>query len=146
MPPRPGLREAWVGLLDGHDWDHFITLTFASAASNPRAQVHPDYAHRSFDSFISRLERRAHRPVAWFRGDELGPQTGRLHFHALLQGTSGLLHRTVAECWPQGHAWVRRYDPELGAAHYVTKYVTKERADYNLSRRLVPRGSDLRLW
>jgi len=81
-----------------------------------------------------------------FRGDEFDPRGGRLHIHSLIAGVSSLtIHCGTnlspgewgRDCcwthrWPCGYARVFAYDPNLGAAYYVTKYVTKPFGDWEL--------------
>lgn len=147
------LAGAWGKWLEDYDWSHWCTLTFrryeprsapglaAPKPFKPRPGPPPDYAHRSFDRFARRLANKAVQRVWWFRGDELGPQLGRLHLHALVGGTEGLLPETLRSCWREGFSFIDIYDPELGAAHYLTKYVSKDLADYDLSGGLRARGS-----
>lgn len=144
------LAAAWGHYLGDYDWDHFVTLTFApprpSHLGGPvrpgpgrrraeRPGPPPDYAHRQFRYWVRRLGVLGGAPVWWFRGDELGERLGRLHLHAFLGGTGRLLEETLGRQWQAGFSLVKRYDPALGAAHYVTKYVTKGLADYDVSGR-----------
>jgi len=142
------LATAWGEYLAPYPWDHWVTLTFAPyrrrhlggvvrlGPARRRAErpgPPPDYAHREFRRWVRRVEDRGREPVWWFRGDELGERLGRLHLHALLGGTGGLLDESLGREWRAGFSLVKRYDPALGAAHYVTKYVTKGLADYAVS-------------
>ncbi len=142
------LAAAWGEYLQPYDWDHWVTLTFApyrrrdlrgAVALGParpgptRPGPPPDYAHREFRYFVHRLECRGGGSVWWFRGDELGERLGRFHLHALLGGTGCLLDETLGREWRAGFSVVKRYDPGLGAAHYLTKYATKGLADYDVS-------------
>jgi len=142
------LPAAWGDWLSEFDWDHFVTLTFAPphprhlrGAVRPgpgrrraeRPGPPPDYAHRQFRHWVRRLGVLGGAPVWWFRGDELGERLGRLHLHAFLGGTGGLLEASLDREWRAGFSLVKRYDPSLGAAHYVSKYVTKGLADYAVS-------------
>jgi hypothetical protein len=63
----------------------------------------------------------------------LGERLGRLHLHALLDGTEGLLPSSVGAAWPYGFSRVEVYDPALGATHYLTKYAVKTLASYDLA-------------
>ncbi len=147
-PSARSLAAAWGEYLAPYDWDHWLTLTFAPprpphlggpvrlgpARPGPeRPGPPPDYAHREFGRFVQRLEDCGSEPVWWFRGDELGERLGRLHLHALLGGTGGLLDASLAREWRAGFSLVKRYDPALGAVHYLTKYATKGLADYDVS-------------
>ncbi|KKL48265.1 hypothetical protein LCGC14_2327250 [marine sediment metagenome] len=147
-PSATSLAAAWGEYLAPYAWDHWLTLTFApprpldlggpfrlgpARRGGERPGPPPDYAHREFRRFVRRLEDCGSEPVWWFRGDELGERLGRLHLHALLGGTGGLLEASLSREWRVGFSLVKRYDPALGAAHYVTKYATKGLADYDVS-------------
>ena len=149
-PSARSLAAAWGEYLAPYDWDHWATLTFRpyrrpqprggarpgpGRPRPPRPGPPPDYAHREFSRFVHRLECRGGGPVWWFRGDELGERLGRLHLHAFLGGTGRLLDETLGREWRAGFSLVKRYDPTLGAAHYLTKYATKGLADYDVSGR-----------
>ncbi len=151
------LAAAWGDWLSEFEWSHWATLTFRpyvvpeSPGLAPPTPLRPrpgpptDFARRAFGGFIGRLEDRCGEPLAWFRGDELGERLGRLHLHALLSGTDGLFPSTVGQSWPYGFSAVEVYDPKLGAAHYLTKYVTKSLASYDLAGPLRRHGEVLRL-
>lgn len=71
-----------------------------------------------------------------FWGTEAGPETGRIHCHALIKLSSRSME-TTHSMWTLGHrmfgrTYIEEYDPELGAAGYIAKYVTKRLADYDL--------------
>ncbi len=147
-PSARSLAAAWGEYLAPYDWNHWATLTFAPprpphlggrvrlgpARPGPdRPGPPPDYAHREFEAWVRRVERRGGEPVWWFRGDELGERLGRLHLHALLGGTGRLLDASLGWEWRAGFSVVKRYDPALGVAHYLTKYATKGLADYDVS-------------
>lgn len=128
------LLPAWGAFLSDFAWHHFLTLTF-------RRESVQDFARRQFLSYIGRLERESGRSLFWFYGTEYG-KLGRLHLHALTGNTDGMGAVLNAE-WYQdanrgarGFARVKEYDPLLTAAHYVTKYITKSLADYDLSPQL----------
>ncbi len=141
---RQSIPEAWGAYLSEFEWSHWTTLTFRpyerpeSPGLGPTRPLRlrpgppPDFARRAFAGFIRHLEQQAHQPLAWFRGDELGERLGRLHLHALVDGTAGLLPATLAATWPCGFTRIEVYDPKLGAAHYLTKYAVKTLADYDL--------------
>lgn len=77
---------------------------------------------------------------------EFGNVGGLVHVHALV-GNVGHLnpycgHRLASDAWgrrccmlhswPCGYARVYPYDPKLGAAHYVGKYITKKLSEWDL--------------
>ncbi len=144
IDPAP-LLKAWAGFLAQFDWSHFLTLTFRPYAPlvvaglapakplGPRPGPPPDYAHRAFERFVNDLGRRVGQSPFWFRADEFGEQLGRLHFHALIGGVRSLTVETIKPAWREGFSVVREYDPDLRVAHYLTKYVRKDLADYDMS-------------
>jgi hypothetical protein len=123
---RKQVRECYGEWLEGWPWDHYTTLTFGIKSG-------PDFARRAFGRWTRCLEREAGLPVFWFVGFEDGRLLGRLHLHALVGNTGGLNDRWMAEAWTPGFSRIVRYQPQLGAAYYVTKYVTKELLDYDVS-------------
>lgn len=81
-----------------------------------------------------------------FIATEKGRRGGLIHVHALL-GHTGAVKPTCGErlgagewgkaccmvhSWPQGIARVFPYDPDLGAKHYVSKYIVKGLAEWEL--------------
>ena len=71
---------------------------------------------------------------------QLGVREGSYHVHALIETRHSAKQ---VEDWyskTHGRADVRRYDPKLGAAGYVSKYMTKAIHDYDL---LVGRGEKI---
>jgi hypothetical protein len=66
---------------------------------------------------------------------------GRRHAHILYEfadfGESGFYVPPAQFLWHDwferhGRAHIDRFDPKRGATHYVTKYVSKQLADYDL--------------
>ncbi len=127
----------WLGELA--PWDVFSTWTF----SRP-VRVHGAlYWTRRH---LAWLEKVAEQPIYGFAGVEAGERGGLLHVHALLGNVAhvkrycgqrlkpGTWGRTCCQlhAWPCGIARVLPYDPELGAAHYVSKYITKRLAEWEL--------------
>lgn len=118
------LKAAWGAHLGRYPWTHFATLTFSQESVQ-------DYARRQFLSFVRRVERDA-GPTYWFYGTEFG-KLGRMHLHALLGRTELMTRDELQEHWPCGFSRFLPYDSQLGAAHYVSKYITKDLADYDVS-------------
>jgi hypothetical protein len=147
VPASNSIRDAWTDWLSSFHWDHFATLTFA----DPRSEAS---ARRAFNAFVGQLRGLTHGgSVGYFCGYEYGT-FGRLHLHALMRTTtpqpdlgpggvphpcealpSGLVWRTWFDRY--GRATVTRYDPQRGAAGYVSKYVTKRLAYYDIDN-MVP--------
>ena len=121
----------WGSWLRVYPWEAWGTLTFKAGDFTHEA------ATRAWGNFSKWLDTQA--PLAsWFVGHEVGAR-GRLHLHCLLGMLSGL-PADRSEIWKwwftrYGRAQVLGYDPERGAAHYVSKYVTKELAHYDFDFR-----------
>ncbi len=127
----------WLGTLV--TWDVFSTWTFARPV-----QVHGAYYWTR--RHLQRLEKIAGLPLYAFFGLERGNRGGLLHVHALVGNVGHLLtycgerlppgawgkECCMVHAWPCGIARVVSYDPALGARHYVSKYVTKSLAEWEL--------------
>lgn len=124
----------------GYPWDWFATLTFAKEGAN---SVNGRYWVRRFLREAGLAG--AAKPYA-FRADEYGPLYGRFHMHLLIGNVSHLqlycgrrLRKGVwgQKCcwvhrWPCGYARIYHFDPQLGATFYLSKYVVKQLADWEL--------------
>jgi hypothetical protein len=64
---------------------------------------------------------------------------GFAHLHALVAGTAGEATRTLAARWDAGFTRIVRYDPQRGAAHYVSKRLMTACGDeYGVSKMMPP--------
>jgi hypothetical protein len=123
--------QDWAQWLGAYPWQAWGTLTFADGAFSS------DAAGRAWNRYAAWLK--VQYPLrTYFVGHEVGAR-GRLHLHCLL----GVLSReendraAFSHCWKwwfdrYGRAEVKGYDPQRGAAAYVSKYVTKALAHYDL--------------
>ncbi len=105
-----------------------MTLTFRDWVKSFRA-------HRLFGYFVRDLEKAAGQPIFWFRADEIGPQGGRFHLHALIGNVGHLRRMFWVDYWNEqaGFARILPFNPRSGAAYYCAKYVTKQFGDWELS-------------
>jgi len=122
-----------------YPWDWFATFTFARTIS-------PNGAAYWFERYLRAAGNEGVAKPYAFRADEYGPLFGRFHLHALIGNVSHLtlwcgdflppnawgkkccwLHR-----WPCGYARIFPYDPALGARYYLSKYITKQLASWDL--------------
>ncbi|MBA7711983.1 hypothetical protein ES703_120951 [subsurface metagenome] len=81
------------------------------------------------------------KPISWVRCRETQKGRGVDHFHALL-AHCGDIRRSDAWRWwfnKYGIARIVPYDRNLGAGHYLCKYVTKELGDIQFSEGLTLR-------
>lgn len=108
-------REAWVGMISGVPWHHYVTLTF-------KDPVRHTTAGWVFKGFIGRLELTGARVWSVYVA-EVGWGGFRVHLHALLGGTDLLRTTEIDEAWEAGLSEVEVFDPELPAVWYLTKGV-----------------------
>jgi len=127
--PSP-VRTAWADWLGGFPWDAWGTLTF-SFANPTHAQL-----DRAFGNFVDFVRRVADDRAPYFLGHEVGAG-GRAHLHCLLGGLRGWDGAQRSRLWKwwfdrYGRCEIKGYDPERGAALYITKYISKELAHYDV--------------
>jgi len=149
VPDSQRLHDTWTDWLSSFHWDHFATLTFA----DPRSEASARTAFTHYTRSLSRLTHGG--SVGFFCGYEYGT-FGRLHLHALLRtytpqtrfgrcgrppASKALSDKVVWETWFErfGRATVVSYDRRRGAAGYVSKYVTKRLAFYDIDNMMPER-------
>lgn len=131
------LADAWGRWIeDLGPWEWFVTLTFRDPSPGPTQYTKPGWARaksawRDFTKFVD-------PPLGglrWVRAFEEQPWRGVPHVHALVAGMNTRQFKPVSGfLWKRyGFCRILEYDRELGAQFYLTKYVTKELADFELS-------------
>lgn len=120
-------------------WDVYFTGTWSK-------QVTIDGCVYGVRKYLDWVKEAAGQEIKVFWGIEKGPHGGHLHVHGLI-GNVGHLKpycgaRLPAGMWGQRccllHGWpwgicrVDPYDPLLGAAHYVGKYIAKDLAEWQI--------------
>ena len=105
-------------------WHYWTTWTF-------RGERTPRSIRRAIEAHLDRISvSRA------FWGVESGSVNGRLHGHGLLHFSRQVPPQAEAiwEDWFQRHgrAHVDQFEQDEGGSHYVSKYVSKEIADYDI--------------
>lgn len=129
------LHQAWGDWLveldrsEGQVFDWFVTLTFR------KGYVHPEVAHKAWKLFVHWLNRtqfgnryyKRTEGVRWARALEY-QRRGVIHFHALVGDVANVGRLTMMDKWwdAYGIARIYPYDPQLGAAHYLAKYIAKD--------------------
>lgn len=124
----PEVQQAWAAMISSVSWHHFAHLTF-------REEAPADVARRDFDRYVRFLERWAQGPVDWAVTVERTHRT-HYHLHALLKNTRALPTRDLVNRWLPGHARVTIYRRHSGAEEYMTKAITRESCDVDVSGRL----------
>lgn len=125
--PQP-IAEVWGEWLKSWKWEAWGTLTFKDDGYSHEA------ATRAFGRFVHWLRAEGNPLVSYFVGHEVG-KFGRLHMHVLLGALAPMTSRTALWSWwftRYGRCELRGYDPEKGAAMYVSKYVSKQLGYYDL--------------
>jgi len=108
-------------------WHYWSTLTFREERSGKAIR-------RAVEGHLARCS-----VSRSFWGVEAGKVSGRLHAHALYHFDRQIPPQAEAiwdDWWTidgaRGRAHVDQFDQEKGATHYVSKYVSKDLADYDL--------------
>ena len=114
------LRQAWVDLLNRYNWDWFATLTFRSPPTTYTA-------NNRLRRWLNTIQRQEKRNIGYYKGMEF-TRSGVPHFHLLMGNLDGVRRDKYWELWfsQNGRARILPYNPELGAGHYLTKYVVKD--------------------
>lgn len=115
-------------LLANIEWQFFSTLTFKSLKVRESVWLKMYFAviREQADNFGVHFSQ-----ILWALRYELGEQTGRPHFHALIAGLpNSAVHTATCFSWMKiweshggGNARVRVYDPTLAGVEYVLKGV-----------------------
>lgn len=118
-------RDSWAEWLAQDSWDFFGTWTFKYADDPTLPQLRRAVQNLSDATHPARL--------AWF--SERGKIGGRGHLHGLIALHPGdpLTGRDLWNWWFRryGRCKIEPFDPELGAAGYCAKYLTKDSFDYD---------------
>jgi len=131
------LEEGWIEFVSKFEpFELYCTLTFIE-------DIHPEQADRRYKRFIRKINeslygrryREQGKGIYWFRALEY-QRRQVIHFHCLLGGGVYKLHRLrTMKLWESekgnGMARIEKYNPTLGASHYLCKYISK-RGDIDL--------------
>ena len=134
-------RVAFGEFLSRPQWDWYTTHTFKAE------YVSPKQADRAWYSWFNSLRMAAkakgltpsiygEAAPFYFRVAEYQDR-GTLHFHSLIGNCGDVRRLLFKDFWElQGFARVEKYNPELGAANYVAKYLNKADGDIRFSHNL----------
>jgi hypothetical protein len=131
------IMGTWLG--DLAPWDAFATWTFNRIVTAVGAMFWAKH-------HIKWMEKAAQQRLYGFVAAERGGNGGLIHLHALIGNVkhmqfycgeklspgNGSQKCCLTHAWPCGYANVFPYDPTLGAKYYVSKYVTKDLAEWDL--------------
>lgn len=128
----------WLHEIGGWQW--FVTLTLRDPRPSSGNWTKPGFAlaNRAWDDFIA-LSHEGLDVLQWVRFFELQRERGVPHVHGLVKGLTDTRYRQVSAIMWQRYGFTRilDYKPELGATHYITKYVVKELGDVRFSDRFL---------
>jgi hypothetical protein len=118
------VKEKLGEWLHNFEWDIWCTFTFRFAVKNPF----------NAKKYFERFNKNLNRNISYFIGIENFKTSDNVHIHALLEGVKDITYVQLGQIWykPYGYAYIRKYDPKLGASYYITKYVTKEFCDWDI--------------
>lgn len=126
------LPAAWATFLARFEpFEWFANLTF-------KEDIHPEQGVKRFRRWIRTINelqfgvhyRKRGVGIHWVLAHEY-QKRGVLHFHALIGGgVKGLNRASCQVLWhsaeaTNGFAYIKAYNPQLGARGYVSKYVSK---------------------
>jgi len=134
---RTAVLTAWGDWL--HDiggWQWFVTLTLRDPKPSSGNWTRPGFAkaNAAWDDFAG-FVRPALGSLEWVRFFEMQKERGVPHVHGLVKGLDDTRFKPVSQrMWERyGFNRILEYDPNLGATHYITKYVVKELGDVRFS-------------
>jgi hypothetical protein len=126
------IQNSYANWLSSIPWSHFGTFTTGYEMTLPTAR-------RLMGSLHQQLTRAGPAPLFWV-AEKFEVKDG-YHTHALLKLPEAWRYKNVVDIWQKvtgakkKGTWHRLdlqdYNPELGARHYVAKYITKQCADFD---------------
>jgi hypothetical protein len=114
-----------------YPWSYFCTLT-------TRGRRGAAFLRKKFERWTRYVGGAARRRIHWFMVLERGV-LGRLHLHALIGGADAAAAATLERLWHEGQSRISRYDPQRGAAYYVSKHINRADGDWDISKYLPQR-------
>jgi len=133
------IRNSYAEWLSEFEWSYYATLT-------TRYRLTMKSARKAVEGLHKQLSK-AGNAVIFFAIEPYDVKEG-YHIHALILCPNGLKYQHVISSWQhvsgnkrkpkEGEhesTWNRvelqRYNPKLGARHYVGKYIMKDQSDYD---------------
>lgn len=124
------ILEAFGNFLSQFPWDWFVTLTF-------RQPVSESSALRSLVKFIHAIRTAQGFNPGFIAVSEIQHARNVPHWHLLMLNVEPLRRLDFKDWWERyGYARVLPYNRELGARHYVGKYLFKDYGTVITSRNL----------
>jgi hypothetical protein len=134
------ISNAYAQFLNAQDWDYYLTLT-------TRYPMSIKSSRRAAERLFSRIEER-HGGSKFFWAAEPFDSRESYHLHGLILfnnrniGESNAAFHIIKDAWrivskggvgiESNYTICRRYVKDLGAHHYVGKYIQKRHSDYDL--------------
>ena len=125
------IKQAWGDWLREWDWEWYCTLTF-------RDNVGIRRANSLWKVWYEKLVTSTRKNVQYVRFTEWQRDRGVPHYHVLMLNLKHVRRLTWLDRWVDLAGWARiePYNPDKGAAHYLCKYITKERGEVKFSEGL----------
>jgi hypothetical protein len=125
------IQDDLTEMVNQYVWKFYVTGTFG----HDRETFSPYTVKRRFFVFLNELRKKSgSKSTDFFFGTE-PHKTGLLHQHILL-GSQLLIDDPglIQALWHEKYGFCKaeKYDASKGAAHYLTKYVTKAMYDWDL--------------
>jgi hypothetical protein len=123
--------EAIGDWLRHQEWSHFVTFTTGYTLTSKSARRAMHRIHNSFDK---------QAPCTMFWASEPFDLKDGCHTHALVKVHSEMTFKTIHDLWQKASGGTAKnknridiqvYNSELGAGHYLSKYITKTLSDYD---------------
>jgi hypothetical protein len=125
-------QNLYATWLSSFEWSHYATFTTGYEMTLPTAR-------RLMGAYHSNIKRAGSSPFFWV-AEKFEVKDG-YHTHALLKAPQAWHYKNLIDIWQKVSGgkkkgkWHRLdlqdYDSNLGARHYVSKYITKRCADFD---------------
>ncbi len=126
------VKQAWGDWLsENWNWEWYATLTF-------RDNVGVVRANSLWQMWYKQLITATRRDVQYVRFTEWQRNRGIPHYHVLMLNLKHVRRLTWLDRWVDLAGWARihKYNPNKGAAYYLTKYITKQTGEVTFSEGL----------
>lgn len=124
--------DHWGDFLMGYQWTLFGTLTTRFPIREPQLIT-------EFMRWIRKIDRHAQGAVNWHYAIEPHSCGTHLHLHFLLNAPPCISPTIASALWKLGRVDAERFDPNRGAAYYISKANLHNPDRYDISKRLPPR-------
>lgn len=128
------MHDSYADFLQTFAWTHYVTFTTGYTLTLASAR-------RLMENFHKQIKKAGASPFFWV-AERFEVKDG-YHTHALIKVPDAWHFKNIIDIWQKVSGGKKRgewnridlqvYDPKKGAGFYVSKYVTKSGADYDLT-------------